>query len=318
MKKYFLLFVIMILCVGLVSSMETSTTASLDFPKIVPSGFARLRYTIDTTADAKDGFTIAQVRFGLKCDISKDVSFALSLEGTNIDTNNNKALYDVYMDVKSIPYFTVRLGQFKYKFSLEQCIPDADLELINKSDVVSNLVSPTRDIGIEISKSLSIISLKSNWSVAIVNGSGSNQADENDYKTVTGRVVFALVKGFDLGGSIYNGTTSSTSITKDRIGLEVKYEFEKLMCKAEYIWGKDSNTKKEGYYLTLGYTIMPSVVLLTRYDVWDSSLKEVGRWTFGLNYFLDKNVLLRNNYELKMESPSVKNDLIMTQLQIKF
>lgn len=299
-------------------AVEISLPDKPDFPKISPNGFARLRCTIDKTVGAKDGFTIAQARFGLKGDISKDVSFSFTLEGTNTETNNNKALYDVYMDVKSIPYFTVRLGQFKYKFSLEQCIPDADLELINKSDVVSNLVSPTRDIGIEISKGLSTMSLKSNWSVAVVNGSGSNQADEDDYKTVTGRVVFTPVNGLDLGGSIYDGTTSSTSITKDRIGLEVKYEFEKIMCKAEYIWGKDNNTKKEGYYLTVGYTVMPSVVLLTRYEIWDSSLKKVSRWTFGLNYFLDKNVLLRNNYEQKMESPSIKNDLIMTQLQVKF
>lgn len=308
----------MILYAGVVFSMESSTSTSLDFPKISPSGFARLRYTIDTTAGAKDGFTIAQVRFGLKGEISKDVSFSFTLEGTNTETNNNKALYDVYMDVKSIPYFTVRLGQFKYKFSLEQCVPDAELELINKSDVVSNLVSPTRDIGIEISKDISIMSLKSNWSVTVVNGSGSNQADENNNKTVTGRVIFTPVNGLDLGGSIYDGTSSSASITKDRIGLEVKYEFEKIMCKAEYIWGKDNNTKKEGYYVTIGYTIMPSVVLLTRYDLWDSNLKKVSRGTFGLNYFLDKNVLLRNNYEQKMESPSIKNDLIMTQLQIKF
>ncbi len=68
--------------------------------------------------------------------------------------------------------------------------------------------------------------------------------------------------------------------------------------------------------------MLSSCVLLARYDVWDSSLKLPGaknsRWTVGVNYFLDKNVLLRNNYERKTESPSVKNDLIMSELQVKF
>ncbi len=316
MKKWFLVFVGLGLWTGQLLSLEN------DFPKIKPTGFAKARYTIDTTAGAKDSFSIAQARLGLKGDIAKDISFAFSLEGTNTDTNNNKALYDAYIDIKSIPYFSARIGQFKYKFSLEQCIPDTNLELINKSNVISNLVKPTRDIGMEISKSFSLKSAKANCSVAVVNGSGSNQADENDYKSIVGRVFFTPLKGFNVGGSVYDGKTGAAGVTKDRTGFEAKYELEKLLCKAEYIFGKDDAVKKEGYYATVGYTVITSCVLLARYDVWDPSLKTVGkknsRWTFGLNYFLDKNVLLRNNYERKMESPSIKNDLLMTQLQVKF
>jgi len=94
------------------------------------------------------------------------------------------------------------------------------------------------------------------------------------------------------------------------------------LCKAEYLHGKDGSIKKEGYYLTGGYEILPKIFFFTRYDMWDSSLKVIesknSRWTFGLNYFIDKNVLIRNNYERKVESPSIKNDLVMSELQIKF
>jgi len=316
MKKWFMVFVGLGLWTAQLFSLED------DFPKIKPTGFAKVRYTVDTTAGKKDGFTIAQARFGAKGDISKDVAFSFSLEGTNTDIDNNKALYDAYMDIKSIPYFNVRAGQFKYKLSLENVIPDADLELINKSNVVSNLVNPTRDIGIEISKSLSVKTLKSDLSVAVVNGSGSNCSDDNDNKAVIGRISLSPIKGLSFGGSIYDGATSANTITKDRFGLETKYELKKLLCKAEYLYGKDGSIKKEGYYATAGYEILPKTVFLTRYDVWDSSLKVVGnkasRWTFGLNYSLDKNILLRNNYERKMESSSIKNDLIMSELQVKF
>ncbi|MDO8734470.1 MAG: porin, partial [Elusimicrobiota bacterium] len=212
---------------------------------------------------------------------------------------------------------------FKYKFSLENVTPDQDLELINKSAVANNLISPTRDIGVEISRKFSVKSVKADCSVAVVNGSGSNQVDENDYKSIVGRVIFTPFKGFNVGGSVYDGkTTDASNVTKDRTGFEAKYEIEKLFCKTEYVFGKDNDVKKVGYYATAGYTIKPSVVVLVRYDEWDPSLKVAGaknsRWTFGFNYFLDKNVLLRNNYERKMESPSIKNNLIMSELQVKF
>ncbi|MEW6556480.1 MAG: porin [Elusimicrobiota bacterium] len=330
MKKIFWITVFIGWFSRLVFCMETDTNAVEDSPKIKPTGFASVRFTVDTTAGNKDGFTIAQARFGAKGDITKDVAFSFSLEGTNTDTNNNKTLYDIYLDVKSVPYFTLRLGQFKYKFSLENVISDADLELINKSDVISNLVSPTRDIGIELSREFSFSSVKGNIFAGIMNGSGSNQSDENDNKMAVARLVFSPVKGLNLGSSYYDSAISTNTFNKDRIGLEMKYEVETLLCKAEYILGQDDSisegkkttTKKEGYYITIGYTMFSSCVLLARYDVWDSSLKTIGkknsRWTFGINYFLDKNVLLRNNYEQKTESPSVKNDLIMTQLQVKF
>jgi hypothetical protein len=153
MKKYFLLCIVLFFSVNTAFSMQISTNADSDFPKINFAGFARVRYTADTTEGAKGGFSIAQARFGIIGDISKNISYCFSLEGTNTETINNKLLYDAYLDIKSIKYFMLRVGQFKYKFSLEQSTPDPDLELIDKSDIVNNCVNPTRDIGIELSRS---------------------------------------------------------------------------------------------------------------------------------------------------------------------
>ncbi len=322
MKKYFLLCIVLFFSVKTAFSMQVLTSADSDFPKISFAGFARVRYTADTTEGAKDGFGIAQSRFGIIGNISKNISYCFSLEGSNTDTINNKLIYDTYFDVKSIKYFILRVGQFKYKFSLEQCTPDADLEFIDKSDIVNNSVKPTRDIGIELSRSFSLKSIKSNVFVAILNGSGSNQAEENSQKTVVGRILFLPIVGLSVGASIYDGSVRANSITKNRTGFEMKYEFEKFMCKAEYITGIDETTKQEGYYVTAGYTLIPSVVILLRYDSLDPDINvsnnENSRWTWGVNYFIDKNVLFRNNYEQKMETPSIRNDLFMTQLQVKF
>ncbi len=322
MKKYFLLCIVLSFSVRTAFSMQILTNADSDFPKISFAGFARVRYTADTTQGAKDGFSIGQSRFGIIGNISRNISYCFSLEGSNTDTINNKLIYDTYIDIKSIKYFMLRVGQFKYKFSLEQSIPDADLELINKSDIVNNSVKPTRDIGIELSRSFSLKSIKSDVFLAVINGSGLNQAEENSQKTVVGRILFLPVAGLSIGASIYDGSVGLTSITKSRTGFEMKYEFKKFMCKAEYITGSDKTTKQEGYYVTAGYTLIPSVLILLRYDSLDPDINlsnnEIGRWTWGVNYFIDKNVLLRNNYEQKTETPSIQNDLFMTQLQVKF
>ncbi len=321
MKRLFSFTLLFIFCVNLGFSLEITTNTALDFPKLQLSGYTQVRYTADETPGNKDGFSLGMARFGVKGNISTNVSYAFSLEKTNTDTTNSKELYDLYIDVKSIPYFSARIGQFKYEFSLEQCTPDADLELINKSGAVKTLVSPTRDIGIEIARVFSLFSVKTDIALTLVNGSGSNTSDENDPKTAIGRIVFSPFQGLDFGGSVYDGETSTKTI-KTRVGLELKYEIKNFFTKAEYLHGKDASVQSEGFYLTGGFTLFPSLVLLLRYDVWDASLKTIGkkesRLTIGVNYFLDKNVLIRNNYEMKQEDPSKDNNLLMTQLQVKF
>ncbi|MDD5687099.1 MAG: porin [Elusimicrobia bacterium] len=293
-----------------------------EYPKIVPSGYINTRYTADETAGAKDGFSLTNVRVGAKGDMTAKISFAFSVEGTNTDINNNKMLYDAYIDIRSIKYFGLRVGQYKYRLTLENVTSDTDLEMINKSLVVSSLVNPTRDIGIEFNRSFIVNAVKTDCYLDVLNGSGMNQSDENDYKTIVGRIVVSPVKGLSFGGSVYDGRISTSSVVKNRRGLELKYEYQKIMCKAEYLWGKDANVKKEGYYTTVGYSIIPEVMLLARYDIYDASINTPGaknkRLTLGINYLIDKNLLLRNDYEVKMESPEIKNDLIVTQLQVKF
>jgi len=85
---------------------------------------------------------------------------------------------------------------------------------------------------------------------------------------------------------------------------------------------KSQNKRIWGDYINLFYTVCPSVLLLARYDSYDPDIgvlnNEKTRWTFGVNYFIDKNVLVMNNYERRLETPGVKNDIFMVQLQVKF
>jgi phosphate-selective porin len=321
MKKIVLILLGSMLLFSVLPAFETSTDTAQPLPKLKLSGFGRVRYTVDATAGKTDGFSITQGRFGVNGDISSDFSYGFSIETTNSDTVNNKMLYDLYIDTTIVRNFKIRLGQFKYAFGLEQTTPDADLELINKAEVVNNLVKPTRDIGLQVSRDLPLDWLRPNVTLALFNGSGSNAEDENNRKTLIGRLTLNPLNGLTVGASYYDGTTG-TADKKTRGGFELKYENNRLLAKGEYIFGKDKTVNKAGYYVTLGYTVLTGTVVLFRYDWWNANKDltdlDVSRLTFGVNYFFSKSVLLRTNYELKTEKPSVKNNIFMVQMQVKF
>ncbi|MCU0289714.1 MAG: OprO/OprP family phosphate-selective porin [Acidobacteria bacterium] len=300
---------------------ETSTSTQAQYPNLMFNGFARVRYTWDFLPGKVDGFSIANARFGIRGDISKYFSYTFNIEGTSGDPENKKMVYDVYIESNIIKNFKIRLGQFKYAFGMEQTTAEADVDFINKAEVVSNLIKPTRDIGLQVSRDIKFSSVGTNLTLAIINGSGSNIEDENNRKTFVGRFLLSPVKRMTLGVSYYDGTTGIAD-KKIRTGAELKLEINRVFVKAEYIAGKDKIIKKDGYYVTFGYTVLPSTIFLVRYDYWDINTGLVGndlsRWTFGLNYFFGKNVLWRTNYERRIEKPAVKNDVFSTQLQVKF
>lgn len=320
-KTPFRLLFLMILMAAAVPAVEKSTSPADEFPKLKLTGFTRFRYTVDMTDKKPDGFSLAALRFGLTGYISQDFSYTLTLEGTNTDNENRKLVYDAYIDTTLIRNFRIRFGQFKYGFGLEQTTPEAELDFINKSDVVNNLIKPNRDIGVQAARDIPIGSVRSTVTVAVINGSGTNLDDENNRKSVVGRLALNPFKGVQLGASYYDGTVG-TADKKTRAGLDLKVEFSRLTVKAEYLNGKDKTVSKEGYYLAAVYSVLPAAQLLVRYDFWNSNRNaenvDAARWTFGVNYFFGKRVLWRTNYEMKRETPAFRNDLFLTQLQILF
>lgn len=322
MKKnsFIILLLVMVTFTGLYG-LEKTTQPQDEYPNLRLTGFARVRYIADFTAGKTDGFSLGMARFGITGDISKLFTYSFSLEGTNGDPENKKFVYDVYIETSIVKNYKIRVGQFKYAFGLEQTTADADLEMVNKSEVVNNLIKPTRDIGVQINREFVFGQFRSNITLGLFNGSGSNADDENNRKTFIGRLTLTPVKGFTVGASYYDGTTGVAD-EKKRVGADLKWEIKKFVLKAEFVAGKDKGIKKDGFYAMAGYTLLPSTVLFVRYDRWnlnkDLADKDISRWTFGVNYFFGKNILWRTNYEYKSETPSIKNNIFVTQIQIKF
>lgn len=285
--------------------------------EIKPAGFFRVNYSSNWK---EDGFSVGQMRFGVKGDISENIWIQTSLELTNNANLNNLLLYDAYLDV-DLNYFNLRTGQYKYRFGLEQSTPEEDLELINKASVVTNLVNPSRDIGLEISKKISG-RFSPQVYLSVINGEGSNKSEVNREKTLVARLVLFPRQELAFGLSLYDGSTSSpTPVSKDRVGVDIKYEQFPVLVKAEYIQATDKDKNSSGYYLTAGYNFTPKILALVRYDVYDPDTARsndlTSRWTIGIGYYLGKNVLSRINYENANSNAQIE-ELLIAQVQVKF
>lgn len=304
-----------------------------DFPSIKIGGYAKINCDWIISSNSTPTYTIPATRIELKAAVSDDVSYNFSMDSAGGGTFK---LYDSFIKLSygRKGLFDARLGQFKYNFSREQSFPDADLELINKSYVVTSLVSPTREIGAEISKNFTALPFKPFIAIGGFNGSGANTPAQNDYGLVTARLVISPMEGFCLGGSYYDGKTGALKTDKKRHGYEICYENRRadgipLLLRGEYIAGLDGSTDRNGYYLTAGYHIFPvakwgypEIMVLARYDFYDTDTRnpddEISRLTLGTIFQYDKFYSFRLNYEFRGETPSVSDDLLTSQFQVKF
>lgn len=333
MRVKILLSPAMLVILSLIIPAGLSANSDVVSPSVKIGGYAQIRFEATLAENTTPTYTIPATRIELKVDLQDYAAYIFSMDSAGGGTFK---LYDSYIKLsyQEAGFFDARIGQFKYNFSREQSYSDADLELINKSYVVSSLVSPTREIGAEISRSFKNIPLKPFVAVGGFNGSGPNANAQNDYGVLTARAVISPLDGVCIGGSYYDGKTGSLEITKKRHGYEICYENRDghglpILLKGEYIAGLDGSTDKNGYYVTAGYNFFlvqkqepPTITLLTRYDSYDAdssiSNDEITRVTLGTILQYNKFYSIRLNYEFRSENPSVSNDLFTCQFQAKF
>jgi hypothetical protein len=316
----------MAVCAAVAPAAEGTATV---YPKVKIGGFARVRADWALSDTSTPTFSVPNARIEIKASVSDDVSYAFSMDSTA----GTLKLLDSFFRINYFDWFDVKMGQFKYNFSKEQVTADADLELINKSYVVTDLVYPTREIGAELSKNFKNTPLKPFVAIGGYNGAGPNASAQNNYGAGIARLIVSPAEGLSIGGSLYDGKTGAAKVTKNRRGVEVAYENRKagppVLVKAEQISGSDGATDKSGYYFTAGYYVFPVskwtypyALLLARQDHYDANSAvaddEISRTTIGALIQYDDFFSFRINYEVAAETPSVANDLLTWQFQVKF
>jgi len=272
-----------------------------------------------------DGLIIRRARFSLAGDVLKNVKIKVQ-----IDLLKNPVLLDAQIDWTLAKAAVVRFGQFKIPFSLESTTSDADLDMIDRSQVV-NKIAPGwdigangRDMGVVLTGQAPVFE----YAVGAFNGAGINKADTNDHKDLSARLVARPGGGLSIGASYYDGLYSTAAgalrTVRERIGGEAAWVTDSLSLKAEYIRAKDAAVSRDGGYVQAGVFVLPKKLqVLLRYDAYDKDRSASGdlidAYTGGLNWFLaDRNKLQINYIVFRSEAGLTLNRVLEIQFQLSF
>jgi Phosphate-selective porin len=311
--------------------------------KITLAGYTQVRYQALEEAGKIDGFDIRRARLDVKGTISPYWSYRVQF-----DLASSPKLIDAYAELKINDLVNFTIGQAKIPFSLENLTSSNKLELIDRSQAVEALTARGkdvignhngRDIGIQLGGTVVKLNDRPlvDYRLGVYNGTGINTTDTNEKKDYAARLITHPITGLDVSGGLYNGTryiaevktgsvvtTPARNANRDRLGLDLNYDWNNLAIRAEYLHGKDDATKREGYYVQGGYYFFQKKLqVLAKYDFYDadkSKANDASTWiVLGANLNFNANTRLQVNYTFKQEEgTSVDNNYASIQFQIGF
>jgi len=268
------------------------------------------------------------------------------------DFGPNSKLYEFYGEWLPSGSISLRFGQFKVPFTIENPISLSRIETVFPARSVSALsggggdynqwnpdgssVSKTgRDAGFELYGFLFPTKnfFRVEYYTGLFNGTGMNTKDNNNRKDFLATAYVYPLKEFKLGGSIYSGKLpaylkeqghlpgDNFNTTRWTVGAE--YKGNNLYGRAEYIAANDGGIKREGYYGLLVWKFVPNQwEILGKYDYYNKNTQtnngNSGDFTFGVNYYLAYLTRIQLNYIYSDNKAVGKNNTVAAQLQLYF
>lgn len=253
---------------------------------------------------------------------------------------------------------TVRLGQFKHSYSMENPMSPTQLELV---DVYSqavlylagegpdplNGVNYGRDMGLEVFGDLAKGAV--HYELALMSGQGINRKDQNNQKDFIAKLELRPVQGFRVVASGYLGTGCAVgtakwnpdinvgdNYTRNRYSVGAEYktqaytgskykEARPASIRAEWLGGKDGNVGSRGGYVTTCIPVVDALDIVASGETFDRNTKVDG-WdqtnlTIGLQYWFFKKCRMQLQYTrcLCGENISSKDyNWVQAQMQVAF
>ena len=288
---------------------------------------------------SKNSFTFQRARLGVTGNIPYDVSYYVMVEFS--DFKGGPYLLDAFVTYSRLgPWAKFSLGQFKAPVSLELTQASHKLHTVYRSLVVQQLVAPWRDLGLMASGSISLKNYGGltdhkffSYQLAILNGSGINQWDNNNSKDLAARAVFSVWDGIDIGGSFRTGKQRPSDAAngdgiKTTIGGELSVDYFNFLLQAEYLYGYGKNLRgvpaagcgggeipdisgeleRNGYYAMLLYKTPWNLEPVVKYEYYNPNAKSdydlkpgvasqpISTITLGFNYFINDWSRVQVNY----------------------
>jgi phosphate-selective porin OprO/OprP len=304
------------------------------------SGLLQERYQGFEQTTVNNAFDLHRARLIVSGNVSDDWSYFTQTElgGTGVK------LVDAYTTYKIADYLKFTAGQFKIPFSLESLIGDAQLEFIDRSQVVEALVGRSkdvissasnqqgRDIGIQVNGSFAKVdnNYLFDYTFGVFNGAGYDvTTDNNNRKDIGGRFSVHPVNNLVISGDFYNGVanygTPAKNQKRNRGGFDARYVLGALSLQAEYDKGTDGSIKRDGWFGQAAYFVIPKKLqLAAKYDTYDPNkvitTDRANIYTGGVNYFFNNWAKISFDYLDRHEEAAtqVKNNIFEAQLQIVF
>jgi len=322
-----LLLLVILFRVSSVNAQSSQTDEGLNSPYNL-IGFVQQQYVDDRTPNTPAGFSIYRARVGLTGSITDNLRVRV-LGGFVEPPQNNPQLLHAHMDYRINPLLTIRAGQFLLPFGIEGYEGIPLNPAIERSTAVRrlNTFRMFSDIGVQASGNLSRI----NYAVALVNGTGANQAEQINLKDVIGRIGIELADVLEIGLSGHAGNYQPAQVPDNdqaryRAGIDIEYSGDPVFFRGEFITRNDHQPDSEtitmnGGYILGGLAITDRLEGITRFEYFTPNTEAndnryVG-YTVGANYYFAGRTRLSVNYEFRDDemNPNLGNMLTM-QMQI--
>ena len=318
--------------------------------RITLNGYAQAGYAYQDQANAKTSdFNLKRTLLWAKADVTDRWSFLFMVDF-------NSEVQEFYTDYRltADKALTVRVGQFKNSFSLENPMSPSSLELV---DVCSQSVTYMagcgsdplmgkqfgRDIGLKLYGELFDGHLT--YELGLMNGQGINCRDGNRDKDVIAKIDVRPIDGLRLvasgqkgrghavGTAAWNpGIAEGDNYTRDRysVGAELKFgaycparykEARPVSLRAEWLEGKDGEVKSRGAYLTTSVPLVDALDAVASVDWFDRNTAmryDQTNATVGLQYWYYKKCRLQLQYTHTWRQFDSNYNNIQAQVQIAF
>ena len=252
---------------------------------------------------------------------------------------------------------TVRFGQFKHSYTMENPMSPTQLELV---DVYSqavlylagegpdplNGVNYGRDMGLEVYGDLANGVL--HYNLALMSGQGINRKDQNNQKDFIAKLELRPVQGFRVVASGYLGTGCAVGTAawnpeinvgdnykRNRYSVGAEYktqpytgskykEARPASIRAEWLGGQDGNVGSRGGYVTTTIPVVDALDIVASGETFDRNTKVEG-WdqtnlTVGLQYWFYKKCRMQLQYTRCMCGDMIGKDYnwLQAQMQVAF
>ncbi len=263
-------------------------------------GFGQVQFSDGSAPGNRLVCDVKRMRVTLKGDVTGKIGFYAQFDMLSAYS----PLLDFVIDYDLGPAGRLGAGRFRRPFGLQHTFSTFDLNTVNYSRVVNEIVvSGSRDYGIRLAGERG----PANWILAVVNRYYPPPYlpftnDQDDGKNVVGRAGIEIMNGIEFGGSGFFARRSRLVPQEVKAGADFRFDRRGVLVQAEAIYGKTGSLlERAGGYVEVGYKI-GGFQPIARYEIYDADTRgptanEETVLAAGLNYFFTKDAVVRFIFE---------------------